>query len=272
MKYNDRKHTPLKWNWFLKIVFPIGLIIQLYLFVYIFLQLFGINIIDSSNNLDSILIEEGLSINDMKYLFWPIVIYTFYKLICVLVYLFATIGLWKWKSYGYKCVNFIHFVKLAVSSITLYFIITNDVEFKLQLQNTFWDENDINMTMNIMYAVFIFVVIFLLILFILNMIYYHKRKLLFNEYYVQPVVNTTIITPQKEVIQKPTTETNKTQNIVEDTKEKVEETNDENIETSTQKENNNSEDVPQTKTCPNCGKVIDSDHDNYCDNCGAKLK
>ncbi len=61
MKYYDRKNTPLKWNWFLKITLPFLLISSLFHIVSVFQQLFGLK----TGNLNDFLASAGYSVNHM---------------------------------------------------------------------------------------------------------------------------------------------------------------------------------------------------------------
>lgn len=293
MKYNDRKNTPLKWNWVLRIVLLLEFIYAGYNF---FNMMVGMLYVGSGNSLAlTYLQNEGISLNDLGDYFWPIVIYIMVEFISILIMFFAVYGLWRWKSYGPKCTIFTFFVRFLVFLIVLVSVIQtggSEIDFidTLQLNLT---NNEI---IGIVIGLFLVLTVYYLLQVVLNIVYYHKRKLLFNEYYVQPINKAgAVVARQGEV--KTTAilhdDLNKTNevNTVEESSSKVNnETSTMEVEHTSQEEKvgpssteikNTSLEVNEEKetvvstphhVCPNCGKVVDSDNANYCDNCGAKLK
>ena len=105
MKYYDRKNTPLKWNWFLKITLPFLFISSLFHIVSVFQQLFGLK----TGNLNDFLASAGYSVNHMGPLFWPVIFHSLMSCLSAGIVFYACVGLWKWKEYGPKavCLRFV---------------------------------------------------------------------------------------------------------------------------------------------------------------------
>lgn len=268
MTYNDRKKTPLKWNWLLRIVLTLELLSTVYDFV---MLIGGLLYMGNGNSFVlEYLQNEGISMNDLGIYFWPIVIYIIFKIIVILFLFFASYGLWRWKSYGPKCTIFIflcRFLFFLCGLISLIELDDIDLSVLGSVSEKLKDPQTLGITIGVLFAI----VIYYLLQVILNGIYYHKRKPLFNEYYVQPTdFKTGIVAAQSEVtVQATLHEDSKEETNTTEVKEESEPTKD--VEVTTPEEIK-PEDLPKTKVCPNCGKVIDSDNDNFCDNCGAKLK
>lgn len=293
MKYNDRKNTPLKWNWVLRIVLLLEFIYLAYSF---FNMMAGMLYVGSGNSIAlTYLQNEGISLNDLGDVFWPIVIYILVEFISILIMFFAVYGLWRWKSYGPKCTIFTFFVRFLVFLMLLVAVIqvgSSNIELidslNLPLTN--------NEVIGLIIGLFLVLTVYYLLQVVLNIVYYHKRKLLFNEYYVQPMSRTGgVVASQSEVkttaiLHDDSNETNEV-NKVEDaaSKDKEETSTTEAKQPSqevkeephTTEATNTSSEVDEVKesvtsapvhVCPNCGKVVESDDANYCDNCGAKLK
>lgn len=293
MKYNDRKNTPLKWNWVLRIVLLLEFIYLAYSF---FNMMAGMLYVGSGNSIAlTYLQNEGISLNDLGDVFWPIVIYILVEFISILIMFFAVYGLWRWKSYGPKCTIFTFFVRFLVFLMLLVAVIqvgSSNIELidslNLPLTN--------NEVIGLIIGLFLALSVYYLLQVVLNIVYYHKRKLLFNEYYVQPMSRTGgVVASQSEVkttaiLHDDSNETNEVKNVEDTASKDKEETSTTEVKEpslevkeephTTEVKDTSSEEHEEKETvtsapvhvCPNCGKVVESDDANYCDNCGAKLK
>lgn len=276
MKYNDRKNTPLKWHWFLKIVLPLILLYEGSVFVEMILELFDVR--DSTISLSMITVMKamGYSIHDMGGFFWPVLGDLLFHLIIVLFFLFAVWGLWTWKKYGPRLVSLIFFVNFLKHVWEFYCVMTltdlvNVLTSEFAKNTNFSGE----MLTNIVIAYCIFLCVSMFVLFLLNVIYYHKRKILFDEYYVQPtnmqagaVVAQSEVTVQAVLHDEEKNPSVQSSEVKEERKEDNEPS--KNIKVSDAEEIH-SEDLPKTNVCPNCHQPVDTNA-IFCGNCGTKLK
>ncbi len=185
MKYTDRTNTPLKWNWFLKITLPISFLRTAYSLITTISALF---FLDSSNELSSSLSGAGYSMSNMGIFFWPIIINVVFLIVSSITLLYASIGLWRWESCGPKAV-IINYLISMVETIYLIVLVGMDPVF----MNLVFDTSSIQMsnylTQSSIYSIYMGSLmlsgLFDLTLLICNAIYYHKRKPLFDENYVQ---------------------------------------------------------------------------------------
>ena len=179
MKYYDRKNTPLKWNWVLKITLPLLLLSSLFHIVSVFQQLFGLK----NGNINDFLASAGYSMKNMGPLFWPVIFHTLMSCVSAVIVFYACVGLWKWKSYGPKAVILRFIVAFFESLIVMIYIGASDVFFQ-------------NLAFNICIAMYVALIIYSFIQAALNFVYYRKRMPLFDLYYVQPQSDTTYAAPQ----------------------------------------------------------------------------
>ena len=121
MKYYDRKNTPLKWNWVLKITLPFLLISSLVHIVSVFQQLFGLK----TGNLNDFLASAGYSVNHMGPLFWPVIFHSLMSCLSAVIVFYACVGLWKWKEYGPKAVCLRFVVEFIESLIVMIYMMKN---------------------------------------------------------------------------------------------------------------------------------------------------
>ena len=89
MKYYDRKNTPLKWNWVLKITLPLLLMSSLFHIISVFQQLFGLK----NGNINDFLASAGYSMKNMGPLFWPVIFHTLMSCVSAVIVFYACVGL-----------------------------------------------------------------------------------------------------------------------------------------------------------------------------------
>jgi rubrerythrin len=183
MVYTDRENTPLKWNWFLKITLPISFVQTAYSLITTISSLFFLN----SDGLSSSISGTGYSMSNMGIFFWPVIINVIYSIVMSIVLLYASIGLWRWESCGPKAV-ILNYILSVIDSIYLFILISSNPTFI----SLFFDTSSMSgylsqSSMNSIYLGSVLLTgLFELTLLICNIIYYRKRKPLFDEYYVQP--------------------------------------------------------------------------------------
>lgn len=240
MKYYDRKNTPLKWNWVLKITLPLLLLSSLFHIISVFQQLFGLK----NGNINDFLASAGYSMKNMGPLFWPVIFHTLMSCVSAVIVFYACVGLWKWKSYGPKAVILRFIVAFFESLIVMIYMMKHPsyILFSIGASDVFVQ----NLAYNITIATFVGIVIYSFIQAALNFVYYRKRMPLFDLYYVQPQSDTTYAAPQTI---EPASQMEDTQVLP--------------------AESTNAQFEPYY--CTECGEKITDPNITFCPNCGKKL-
>ena len=240
MKYYDRKNTPLKWNWVLKITLPLMLLSSLFHIISVFQQLFGLK----TGNINDFLASAGYSMNHMGPLFWPVIFHVLMSCLSAVIVFYACVGLWKWKSYGPKAVCLRFIVEFFESLVVMIYMVKHPsyILFSVDASDVFFQ----NLAFNICIATYVALIIYSFIQAALNFVYYRKRMPLFDLYYVQPQSDTTYAAPQTI---EPTSQMEDTQVLP--------------------TESINAQFEPYY--CTECGEKITDPNITFCPNCGKKL-
>ncbi len=242
MQYIDRKTTPLKYNWFLKFILPISFIRTVYSLYSLITALLFMN---TSSSIASGLNSAGYDLSNMGIFFWPVIINVIFLVVYSILLFYASVGLWKWKSYGPKAVIFYQFLTIIQIVYMIVLVRMNPLFINVILDSYEVNEMfDTTHTLMMIYiGIFVFVSLFYAIIMICTIFYYKKRKLLFDDYYIQPQTDTFYTEP-----------------VVQQSEESVVEENREDISNF------------QPYYCTECGTKITDENTQYCPNCGKKLK
>ncbi len=240
MLYTDRKKTPLKFNWVLKVVLPISFVISVYNLYDLICTLFFEN---QNSNLAIGMNSAGYSMQNMGIFFWPVIINVICLTIETILLFYASVGLWKWKTFGPKAIVLYNLFGV-VQSVYLLVLIRINPTYVNALINMVDGSSLLSInTVTLIYTMtYVIVSLYYAILSICTFLYYKKRKLLFDEYYMQPQTDTIY---EETVIQQVDS------TVVEDVE-------------------NNAEFQPYY--CTECGTKITDENTQYCPNCGKKLK
>ena len=252
MKYTDRKKTPLKFNWVLKIGLPVLFVINVYELYDVVSALFFWN---QGSRLNAGMSAAGYSMQNMGIFFWPIIINVIFMIIYSILLFYASVGLWKWKSYGPKATILYNFLSLIESICVIVLIRMNPIYAKALLEYTETSSVLSTNTITLIYTMtFVIAALYSAVLTICTFLYYRKRKLLFDEYYMQPQSENVYVEPVIQEMDEPIKETSsqETEPVVEE--QRIDES------------------VFQPYYCTECGTKITDDDTQYCPNCGKKLK
>ncbi len=253
MKYTDRKKTPLKFNWVLKIGLPILFVINAYQLYDVVSALFFWN---QSSSLNTGMSAAGYSMQNMGVFFWPVIINVIFMVIYSILLFYASVGLWKWKSYGPKATILYNFLSLIESIYIIVLVRMNPIYVNAVLEYTEISSVLSTNTITLIYTMtYVIVALVYAILTICTFLYYRKRKSLFDEYYMQPQSENVYVEPMIQEMYEPIKETG-----IQETESVVEE------------EQKTDESAFQPYYCTECGTKITDDDTQYCPNCGKKLK
>ena len=254
MQYIDRKKTPLKFNWVLKIGLPISFVINVYNLYDTISSLFFWN---QSSSLNTGMNAAGYSMQNMGIFFWPVIINVIFMIVYSILLFYASVGLWKWKNYGPKAAFIYMLLSLIQNIFYIVLIRMNPIYINAVIEYTETSSVLSTSTVMLLYTMtFVIVSLYYAILSVCTFLYYKKRKLLFDEYYIQPQTENVYVEP-----------------VVQETETKVEE------EPIIQETDATVEDEQQSEVsafqpyyCTECGTKITDENTQYCPNCGKKLK
>lgn len=311
VKYTDRKAAPMKWHHFLTgIGLPVCILSILFVMYQFITEMFFPDAFAHGVVLNTLIktYDSSLSVNAPGILLWPLIICFLVLTTDLILHISTWIGLLRYKPYGKNLwlflIGFMTCILTAVSAIW----ITQSREVLARL-GILVLSGDLKRLFSILLAVVILITIALWIFFILNIIYYHKRRFLFTDYYVQPADENAVVVQNNEVSAQPVTEKEPSDSLkeentdtaavsdessrkeepVSETKEAetaesseetqtVEDTEDTHSQAEVSvSETESSESDEHTETnktlrfCPYCGHTLDEADVHFCSHCGHKL-
>lgn len=188
MKYTDRKKTPLKWHRAVSFVLmPLLLIGIVYLLLCMVNELFALHLSWLPAIFAPLLkfVNPGLSITNLGSMFWPVTGAFFLTVLILILAVYVWIGFLRWKNYAKNLWLFYLLIRTICMFAGIVLLITKSGT--IQALRMFAAFDSMSRTLlHVFYALFIVIGLWNLIFLILNLMYYHKRKLLFKADYIQP--------------------------------------------------------------------------------------
>lgn len=218
VKYTDRKAAPMKWHHFLTgIGLPVCILSILFVMYQFITEMFFPDAFAHGEMLNTIIkaYDSSLSVFSPGILIWPLIVSFLVLTADLILHIGTWIGLLRYKPYGKNLWLFlIGFVTCILSAVSVLWI-TESREVLARL-GILVLSGDLKRLFSILLAVMILITIALWIFFILNIIYYHKRRFLFTDYYIQPVNESAVMVQTKEVSGEPVTEKEQPDSVKDD--------------------------------------------------------
>lgn len=313
VKYTDRKAAPMKWHHFLTgIGLPVCILSILFAMYQFITEMFFPDAFAHGEILNTIIkaYDSSLSVSSPGILLWPLIISFLVLTTDLILHIGTWTGLLRYKPYGKNLWLFMTGLVTCILTAVSVLWITESREVLARL-GILVLSGDLKRLFSILLAVIILITIALWIFFILNIIYYHKRRFLFTDYYVQPADENAVMVQPEEASTEPVTENKQPESLKEDTVivtdensqkeepvsevketeplEHLEETENTQDATETQSESESENEssivdttaeeetdkpAEQNKTlrfCPYCGHTLDEADVHFCSHCGHKL-
>lgn len=219
VKYTDRKAAPMKWHHFLTgIGLPVCILSILFVMYQFITEMFFPNAFAHGEMLNTIIktYDSSLSVSSPGILLWPLIISFLVLTTDLILHIGTWTGLLRYKPYGKNLWLFMIGLATCVLTAVSVLWITESREVLTRL-GILVLSGDLKRLFSILLAVMILITIALWIFFILNIIYYHKRRFLFTDYYVQPVNENAVMVQTKEVSAESVTEKVQPDSVKEDT-------------------------------------------------------
>lgn len=193
MKYTDRKKTPLKWHRFLTFVgLPLTVIAASYSLIGLISELFGLRISHTSILLKPVLNAYGATVANLGGTFWYVVAYFIVQVLLWILLVVSWLGLLQWNDNARRgwiyyllitmiqsgLAGFMGFTMYRKSADTFSKLITELISYNTGRTASFGN--------GIILAGLMLGFIVSFIYFLLNAVYYSKRKALFVDTYLQP--------------------------------------------------------------------------------------
>lgn len=219
VKYTDRKAAPMKWHHFLTgIGLPVCILSILFVMYQFITEMFFPDAFGHGEMLNTIIkaYDSSLSVSSPGILLWPLIVSFLVLTTELILHIGTWTGLLRYKPYGKNLWLFmIGLVTCVLTAVSVLWI-TESREVLTRL-GILVLSGDLKRLFSILLAVMILITIALWIFFILNIIYYHKRRFLFTDYYVQPVNENAVMVQTKEVSAESVTENKQPDSVKEDT-------------------------------------------------------
>lgn len=219
VKYTDRKAAPMKWHHFLTgIGLPVCILSILFVMYQFITEMFFPDAFAHGEMLNTIIkaYDSSLSVSSPGILLWSLIVSFLVLTTALILHIGTWIGLLRYKPYGKNLWLFMTGLVTCVLTAVFVIWITESREVLTRL-GILVLSGDLKRLFSILLAVMILITIALWIFFILNIIYYHKRRFLFTDYYVQPVNENAVMVQTKEVSAEPVTEKVQPDSLKEDT-------------------------------------------------------
>lgn len=293
MKYTDRKIAPLKWHRFLTYIgLPLLSLYLIYNMYNLINELFGLQLPFARILLTPILAVFGATVSNLGPCFWYVIAYFTVAILMTILLIYVCIGFFKWNNnarIGWLYYLFIRTLEsglLCVGAFVLY------LQWPVLFSSFGYSFYNVSLNVQMTLGVFIFTFVLELIIWILNVIYYNKRKMLFVDTYLpyqetpsataQPTtVSQPPVASQEEVVsdippvEKPeevVTPTEEAEPIIEPIEEPSVITTPVEDTTPEVKELSEEEKKEELRFCPNCGAALGENDQVFCTHCGTKLK
>lgn len=191
MKYTDRKKTPLKWHYFLTYIgIPLTLLMELYSLTSFISELFGLQIPYTNILLKPVLEVYGATVSNLGGCFWYVVAYFLISVMSTVLLLLVCIGFFTWKDSARKEWTWYLLIQTVVNAAIVYgaFVLYSQSaeKFGALFENmlTYNGAAKVTIGSGIILCIMITGLIFSLLMLIMNIIYYNRRKPLFAVTYL----------------------------------------------------------------------------------------
>ena len=183
----------LKWHRFLQFVgLPFSLVVQGLNLVTMISDIFGLNLPLGTGLLKQILTQLGTDVYHLGPYFWPVVGLMAFSVFSFILTLFAWIGSFRWRSYSWKCwIVFLFFntVSLAILLYFTWFWMTEKGGMVVMAQDyQARTGRELEVSTELLRGILIFFIALMalaVIYFLLNFIYYFKRRKMYTNPAVQ---------------------------------------------------------------------------------------
>lgn len=203
MKYTDRKAVPMKWHCFLiSIGLPVNILSIIFIMYQFITEMFFPDAIGHGEMLNVLIksYDSSLSVSSPGILLWPLIICFLLLTADFILQTGAWTGLMRYKPYGKNLWLFLNGLYTCLFTVLSVLFITESREV-LSALGILVLSGDLKRLFSVLLAILIIMTIVFWIFFILNIIYYHKRRFLFTDYYVQPVnENAVVVQTEKEPV------------------------------------------------------------------------
>lgn len=219
VKYTDRKAAPMKWHHFLTgIGLPVCILSILFAMYQFITEMFFPDAFAHGEILNTIIkaYDSSLSVSSPGILLWPLIISFLVLTTDLILHIGTWTGLLRYKPYGKNLWLFMTGLVTCILTAVSVLWITESREVLARL-GILVLSGDLKRLFSILLAVIILITIALWIFFILNIIYYHKRRFLFTDYYVQPADENAVMVQPEEASEEPVTENKQPDTLKEDT-------------------------------------------------------
>lgn len=299
MKYTDRKKTPLKWHHFLTYIgMPLTILTAGFNLLGLISELFGLQISHTRILLKPVLAAYGATVGNLGGCFWYVVVYFLVQVLLFILLLYTWFGMFSWKEEARKgwilyllAVTILNGV-IGFGAFQIYRKSSEQFSSLVASLQKYNGISQLTIGNGIVLGMLLLFLIVSFIYFLLNAIYYGKRKALFVDTYLQPEnggmiysaetapaaapepvaeqpaapVEPSVEETVPETSSAPLTETAP----VEDTVPTPEPVLSEPVKEEPAAEEPQQEEI--VRFCPNCGAKLTENDQMFCTHCGTKLK
>ena len=293
MKYTDRAKTPLKWHHFLTYVgLPLTALSAVYQLLRLINELFGLRLGGMNVILAPVLKGLGVTISNLGGYFWYVTAYFIFHVLLTILIVYVCFGFFQWKEQARK--GWLYYLLLTTLETGFFgyqcFVLYHNASSQF---NAIWQnllsQNNVAAT-GVSGSILLFTIlsmfIVMLLMLLLNVAYYHKRKMLFTETYVAPDYSGMDMQPQTAPVKQEEYEVKQPEPVqapaepapapVEEAVPAQPEQTVPAVEAEPVKaeESAPAEALKQEKIlkyCPNCGAELGEHDAMFCTHCGAKL-